>query len=174
MGERMQVEYRRRGLRTEAFDELNVADAGLVEDIIQIALDSGAGEHVASRSIAPMYAVAESAGSKVGQHFVAAGGARIPNEGQFKLRLRSGGPAKGEGKDIESTFQVAKVTRPLWSVGRICDEGFSINFTQVEAVVVDKSGKTVCKFHRKGGLYVADLHLKNPAAKSPDFPRRGK
>ena len=121
-----------------------------------------------------MYNVAESAGSKVGQHFVAAGGARIPNEGQFKLRLRSGGPAKGEGKDIESTFQVAKVTRPLWSVGRICDEGFSINFTQVEAVVVDKSGKAVCKFHRKGGLYVADLHLKNPAIKSPDFPRRGK
>ena len=84
-----------------------------MEDTIQIALDIGAGEHVANRSIAPRYIVAESAGSKAGQHFDAAGGARIPNEGQFKLRLRSGGQAKGEGKDIESTFQVAKVTRPL-------------------------------------------------------------
>ena len=138
-------------LEGEAFDELNVAD-GSVDNTIQIALDSGAGEHVASRSIAPKYSVVESAGSKAGQHFVAAGGARIANEGQFKLRLRSGGPAQGEGKDIESTFQVAKVTRPLWSVGRICDEGFSINFTQTEAVVQNKLGKAVCKFHRKGGL----------------------
>ena len=160
-------------LEGEAFDELNVAD-GSVADTLQIALDSGAGEHVASRSTAPKYPVAESAGSRAGQHFVAAGGARIPNEGQFKLRLRSGGPAKGEGKDIESTFQVAKVTRPLWSVGRICDEGFSINFTQTEAVVKDKLGKAVCKFHRKGGLYLADLQLKSPADRSQDFTRRGK
>ena len=160
-------------LEGEAFDELNVAD-GSAEDTIQVALDSGAGEHVASRSVAPKYSVAESAGSRAGQHFVAAGGARIANEGQFKLRLRSGGPAKGEGKDIESTFQVAKVTRPLWSVGRICDEGFSINFTQTQAVVQDKLGKAVCKFHRKGGLYVADLQLKSPAVRSQDFTRRGK
>ena len=160
-------------LEGEAFDELNVAD-GSMADTLQIALDSGAGEHVASRSTALKYPVVESAGSRAGQHFVAAGGARIPNEGQFKLRLRSGGMAKGEGKDIESTFQVAKVTRPLWSVGRICDEGFSINFTQTEAVVKDKLGKAICKFHRKGGLYVADLQLKSPADRSQDFPRRGK
>ena len=140
----------------------------------KIALDSGAGEHVANRNIAPSYSIAESPGSKAGQHFVAAGGARIPNEGQFKLRLRSGGRARGEGKDIESTFQVAKVTRPLWSVGRICDEGFSVNFTQTEAVVIDKAGKGICKFHRKGCLYVTDLHLKNPVDKAQDFLRRGK
>ena len=161
-------------LEGEAFDELNVADAGFAEEVIQIALDSGAGEHVANRNIAPSYSIAESPGSRAGQHFVAAGGARIPNEGQFKLRLRSGGRARGEGKDIESTFQVAKVTRPLWSVGRICDEGFSVNFTQTEAVVIDKAGKGICKFHRKGGLYVTDLHLKNPIDKAQDFPRRGK
>ena len=95
-------------LEGEAFDELNVADTGFAEEVIQIALDSGAGEHVANRNIAPSYSIAESPGSKAGQHFVAAGGARIPNEGQFKLRLRSGGRARGEGKDIESTFQVAR------------------------------------------------------------------
>ena len=161
-------------LEGEAFDELNVADADFAEEVIQIALDSGAGEHVANRNIAPSYSIAESPGSRAGQHFVAAGGARIPNEGHFKLRLRSGGRARGEGKDIESTFQVAKVTRPLWSVGRICDEGFSVNFTQTEAVVIDKAGQGICKFHRKGGLYVTDLHLKNPIDKAQDFLRRGK
>ena len=69
---------------------------------------------------------------------------------------------------------MAKVTRPLWSVGRICDEGFSVNFTKAEAVVMDKARKGICKFHRKGGLYVTELHLKNPVDKALDFPRRGK
>ena len=56
---------------------------------IEIALDSGAGEHVANRKVAADYDVEESAGSRAGQHFIAAGGARIPNEGQFTLELRS-------------------------------------------------------------------------------------
>ena len=41
-------------------------------------------------------------------------------------------------------------------------------------MVVDKAGKVVCKFHRKGGRYVIELHLKNPIAKAQDFLRRGK
>ena len=138
---------------------------------IEIALDSGAGEHVASRSTAAEYPVEESAGSRAGQHFIAAGGARIPNEGQFTLALRSGDLEKKKGRDIKTTFQVAKVTRPLWSVGRICDEGFEVKFTNNEAYVLTKEGKEVCKFKRKGGLYVAELHLKS--ASQSGFQRRG-
>ena len=44
---------------------------------IEVALDSGAGDHVASKNVAPAYAISESAGSRAGQHFVAAGGARF-------------------------------------------------------------------------------------------------
>ena len=104
----------------------------------EIALDAGAGEHVASRKVAAEYTVEEPAGSRAGQHFIAAGGARIPNEGQFTLELRSLGFERKKGRDITSTFQVAKVTRPLWSVGRICDEGFDVKFTNSEAYVVTK------------------------------------
>ena len=138
---------------------------------IEIALDSGAGEHVASRNVAADYPVEESAGSRAGQHFVAARGARIPNEGQFTLALRSGDLEKKKGKDIKTTFQVATVTRPLWSVGRICDEGFEVKFTNNEAYVLTKDCKEVCKFKRKGGLYVAELHLKK--ASQSGFQRRG-
>ena len=56
---------------------------------MEIALDSGAGEHIANRKVAAEYTVEESAGSRAGQHFIAAGGARIPNEGQFTLEVRS-------------------------------------------------------------------------------------
>jgi hypothetical protein len=148
-------------LEGEAFNEVCMTQDH--DQKIEIALDSGAGEHVASRSAAAGYPVVESAGSRAGQHFVAAGGARIPNEGQFTLALRSGDLEKKKGKDIKSTFQVAKVTRPLWSVGRICDEGFEVKFTSNEAYVLIKEGKEVCKFNRKGGLYVVELHLKSPA-----------
>ena len=65
-----------------------------------------------------------------------------------------------KSKDIKSTFHVAKVIRPLWSVGRICDEGFDVKFTNSDAYVVTKEGKEVCKFNRRGGLYIAELYLK--------------
>ena len=159
-------------LEGEAFNEVCMTQDQ--DQKIEIALDSGAGEHVASRSAAAGYTVVESAGSRAGQHFVAAGGARIPNEGQFTLALRSGDLEKKKGKDIKSTFQVAKVTRPLWSVGRICDEGFDVKFTNNEAYVMTKEGKEVCKFKRKGGLYVAELHLKSPVKTDQSFQRQGR
>ena len=54
-------------------------------------------------------------------------------------------------------------------------QGFSVKFTKAEAVVVvDKAGKVVCNCHREGGLYVIELHFKNPIASSKDFPLVGK
>ena len=161
-------------LEGEAFNEVCMTQDQEIKKgykQIEIALDSGAGEHVASRSTAADYPLEESAGSRAGQHFIAAGGARIPNEGQFTLALRSGDLEKKKGRDIKTTFQVAKVTRPLWSVGRICDEGFEVKFTNSEAHVLTKEGKEVCRFRRKGGLYVAELHLKS--ASQAGFQRRG-
>ena len=165
-------------LEGEAFSEVYMTqNPGPTSEYnkIEIALDSGAGEHVANRKVAADYDVEESAGSRAGQHFIAAGGARIPNEGQFTLEMRSGGLEKKKGRDIKSTFQVAKVTRPLWSVGRICDEGFEVKFTNTEAYVMTKEGKEVCKFNRRGGLYIAELCLKNPKkASQVGFQRQGR
>ena len=50
------------------------------------------------------------------------------------------------------------------SVGRICDEGHSITFDAVMAVVHAKHGSEVCRFQRNGsGLYVAKFKLRSPA-----------
>ena len=49
-------------------------------------------------------------------------------------------------------------------LGNICDEGHNITFDAVQAVVRDKVGAELCKFHRTpGGLYVAKMKLRNPA-----------
>ena len=95
---------------------------------------------------------------EAGQHFVCAGNKRIPNQGQVTLGLKG----LNEAKAIKSTFQVADVTRPLWSVGRICDEGFKITFDDKKAEVLDKKGRVVCTFDRQGGLYLSKLRLKTP------------
>ena len=87
-------------------------------------------------------------------------GGEIPNLGQKSLNL-----SDSDGtKELTSIFQIAAVTRPLMSVGKICDEGHKITFDNVKAVVVNLSGAEVCRFERsaQGGLYVAKLKLRNP------------
>ena len=86
-------------------------------------------------------------------------GGTIPNLGESRLNLTE----TGTSGNMQAVFQIAAVTRPLMSVGKICDNGHSITFNNVMAVVVDSEGNEVCKFHRNnGGLYVAKLKLRSP------------
>ena len=87
-------------------------------------------------------------------------GSLIPNLGQSSLNLSD----TTVGRDIQSGFQIAAMTRPLMSVGRIRDEGHSITFDAVMAVVHAKDGSEVCRFQRNGsGVCVAKLKLRSPA-----------
>ena len=87
-------------------------------------------------------------------------GGTIPNLGEKQLNLNDA----STDTDLQSTFQIAAVTRPLMSVGRICDNGHTVTFSDVMAVVHDKDGNGICKFNRNpGGLYVAKLKLRSPA-----------
>ena len=131
-------------------------------------LDSGAGEHVASDKDTPGYSIRESKVSRAGQNFIAAGGHKMPNRGEVALRLKTQGD---KGREITTTFQVASVTRPLWSVARICDAGFKVTFDPSGAEIPDTSGKVICRFQRVGNLYKAKLGLNNPM--HTDFARQG-
>jgi hypothetical protein len=125
----------------------------------EVALDSGAVVHVCAPSDCPGYVLEESAGSKRGQQFLMGDGGEIPNLGQKSLNLSD---VAGE-KELKSIFQIAAVTRPLMSVGKICDEGHKIAFDNAKAVITNAEGAEVCRFERlQGGLYVAKLKLRNP------------
>ena len=91
----------------------------------------------------------------------------MPNQGEVHLRLQT-----KTGRDINTTFQVAKVTRPLWSVARICDAGFKVVFDAKGAEVLTRKGKVVCRFERVGNLYKAKLRLRNPNHEG--FARQGR
>ena len=91
-------------------------------------------------------------------------GGTIPNLGESKLNLTD----TAIDRDLESVFQIAAVARPLMSVGKMCDEGHTVTFNNVMAVVYNKDGAELARFHRaNGGLYVAKLKLRSPVG----FPR---
>jgi hypothetical protein len=125
----------------------------------EVALDSGAVIHVCAPNDCPGYALAESPGSRRGQEFLMGDGGTIPNLGQKSLNLLD----ESVGRDLSSVFQIAAVTRPLMSVGKICDEGHEVVFRADMAVVNDSHGSEICRFSRsRGGLYLAKMKLRAP------------
>ena len=139
--------------------EVCVADDAWADLEFEVALDSGSVVHVCSLDDCRGYQLQESPGSRRGQEFMMGDGGTIPNLGQSKLNLTD----EKTDRDLQSVFQIAAVTRPLMSVGKICDEGHTITFNDVMAVVRSTDGAELSRFQRNGGgLYVAKLKLRNP------------
>ena len=158
---------------------LLTADPTVQEYIeMEVILDSGAGAHVVSKSHIPGYSVAASALTRAGAAFVGADGGRIKNHGEAELHMLTC-DKRGGLHAVHTKFQVADVTRALWSVGVICDAGLKVTFDKDTASVRDAKGVELCHFQRKNGLYVATVKLKNPLyvkpAKTPEqgFRRQG-
>jgi len=148
-------------------DELNTT---AVEHSIKVAMDSGAGMHVMNPKEVPGINVVESEGSRRGKGFVAACGSRIVNQGEMSMAMS----IEGSKRPVRSTFQAADVTRALFSVSQICDNGCEVHFTK-EKGIVTKNGRTIATFPRRGGLYVGEVTVRSPpgrAAKS-GFTRQG-
>jgi hypothetical protein len=142
--------------------EMHVAQSEVPRYVtMEVVLDSGAGAHVANKQHVPGYKVVPSALSKLGAAFVAADGGKIDNQGEALLNLVTM-DAKGAGHAVKANFQIADVTRALWSVGLICDSGLQVTFAAMSASILDKSGVEICHFERRHGLYIAKVQLENP------------
>ena len=141
----------------DAGDEVLAADTW-VDTVVYKTLNSGCCEHVMDITDAPGYHayLVQSAGSKRKQNFVVGNGQKVPNEGEVHLNLSC------NGTPLRSVFQVAEVTRPLMSVGRVCDQCLDCLFKKEYASIIDEGSREVCRFERVGGLYVAKLDLKRP------------
>ena len=142
------------------YDEVLLGDVEWQDLDIEITIDSGCVDHVVDAAEAPGYCLFQSAGSKRKQNFIVGNGAFVPNQGQIHLNMST--EVGGTEQALNSTFQVAKISRPLMSVSRICDQGLRCLFTNTTAQVLDKEDNVVCEFHRSGGLYVATMKLKKP------------
>ena len=132
------------------------------EVVIEIALDSGAVDHVMNRCDIPGHDVRSSNGSMRGLHFVAANGDTIDNEGEATLNLW---PEETQ-VPLQSTFQIAAVSRPLYSASKVTDLGCTISMDKASAIV-SKNGRPIAKFLRKRGLYLCKMTLKAPIPPIP-------
>jgi len=106
----------------------NVVDTAELTEF-PVALDSGAADHVVDSVDTPGCAINESWGSKAGACFVAANGERIPNRGEVNLDIRAG------KVPIKSIFEISQIGRPLWSVGKLCDAGYTLQFHKDHAEI---------------------------------------
>ena len=149
----------------------NVSEEEWIDVEFEVALDSGSTDHVCHPGDLPGYLIEASPGSRAGQGFIVGNGARVTNDGQSVLSLQGAGD---KDPTMSTTFQVAEVSRPLMSVGRLCDKGFDVLFKKDRADVLAPDNTVILSFERQhGGLYVAKLRLKRPTAPAP-FGRQGR
>ena len=87
------------------------------------------------------------------------------NEGQITPEMQPG----ESGADINSLFQVAKVSRPLWAVSQMTDSDLEVLFTKTHAVLRDprRGGKVIARAERRNGLYRSRMRVRNPRYKGP-------
>ena len=138
------------------YAEGNINGADDFEREIEIALDSGAVDHVICTDLLPSSTeIAEVTGTRIGKNFVAANGQPMKTFGECILEC-----GDENGKSAAS-FAVTEVSRALQSVSRMCDQGLEVLFTRTEAKVRDpKTGKFVARFARRGGLYTRSVKVR--------------
>ena len=83
--------------------------------------------------------------SIAGRGYTTAAGDRVANEGECFLNFEVG----EKGPEVSTTFQVAQVTRPLMSIGKMCDKGNTVTFTKEKGIVTSPEGVEVCVFERE-------------------------
>ena len=70
--------------------------------------------------------------------------------------------------EFDATIQITKITRPLLSVSQITKSGeVMVVCKKNKAVVFNMQHEVLAAFKQKGGLYVADMRVRNPRFKPP-------
>ena len=111
----------------------------------------------------------------MGQHYGSASGHKIPNLGEQHIK-----GVMGNGSERAMKFQVAEVTRPLLSVGRICDTGNEVTFGRNGGVSVDLvTGEETPFIRDTDGMYQLEFWMDAGAGRAvesspPGFARPGR
>ena len=114
--------------------------------------------------------IKESRGSRAGQRYHTADGTKIPNQGEKVIRGYT-----NEGKSVTVKYQIADVTKPLCSVGKICDNSNVVIFTDSGGLIMNKATGVATPFTRENGVYMLRTWVRTPKEKvaPKDFPRQG-
>jgi len=146
---------------------------------VRSVMDSGASDSCAPPTLAPEVPIAESAGSRRGQTYAAAGGKSLDNLGEKRVPMMTNG-----GGATDGTWQMVEVVRPLNSVRQVCKQGnrvvFGMNGGEIQNIYTGE----VTPFEVEGDIYTLDLWLPPegqvttagtcmPCGNSPGFAGQG-
>ena len=121
---------------------------------IEITADSGAGETVGPKTIAPHIPISPSKGSIAGVGCVAADGTKISEHGE---RMLIG--VDNEGMAMGMKMQVADVSKLLAAVSSICDAGNRVIFDNEGSYIESKKTGKKTVMRRENGVYKFDLWM---------------
>ena len=126
-----------------------------------ITVDSGAADNVMSRkTLMKWMRMRQSRASRDGVHYVAANGARIPNEGEVDFEFET-----KDGKRHSWLFQIAEVNKVLASVSSLVDAGHRVTFEKDDVTgldmsyIVNKSSGESIKMHRERNVWTIDTFV---------------
>jgi len=162
------------------------------EVIMEIALDTGAVEHVAHAKHLPCNTVVEKTERSEACGFVAADGSPMTNYGEAFVTTMG-----EEGGECNTVWNVTDVTRPLHAACKIADQDNEILIMANKSVVVPagtfsrylKQARVKATYHRRGGLYIGRMRARAATGRRPPprppantkspgkpsgFPRRGR
>ena len=130
----------------------------------------------------PEYTLQSSPGQLQGQHFLGAGGERLPNMGQKCVPLMT-----ADGISRLATFQIAPVRKPLLAVSASCDAGQMCLFDNDGSYFIEREsseGREIRRLakqcirkmtlERKNGVYVLPTWVVPPERLSPEARVRTK
>ena len=111
-------------------------------------VDSGAIDSVAPMNSIPNVPTKESRGSMEGQTYYSADGTALPNKGEKSFQAWT-----DCGQAVGQTFQMADITRPLLSVGKLADQDNVVIFGKKGGYILNLHDKSSIYFPRTQGVY---------------------
>ena len=117
-------------------------------------VDSGAADHVMPASELPNVDITEGASSKAGVQYTTADGGRLPNLGEQTVKL-----TVKDGRQVNATFQVADVTRPILSVARLTESGHQVRFHKNGGSIIHRETGHEIPFVNYRGVYVLEARV---------------
>ena len=137
---------------------------------IDIAVDSGAVDHVGPTSLGQGIATKETAASRRGAKYRVANGEAIFNYGEKTIH-----GVNQEGEPIGLTVQITDVTKPLCAVGRITDAGNRVMLDKTGGYIENIKTGVRTGIERRNGTYKLDIWRKLGSEKEEEIlTRQGK
>ena len=140
---------------------MNVEDK-MVWVQIPCAVDSGACAHVVPPNVFGIQNIKEA--QHKGKYF-GADGTPIDEFGQLTINA-----VLDEGSEMKTTFDVAKITRPLLSVNQITQNGHQVIFGLKDSYIKLMGSSKRIPMRAEGRLYMLDMWVKIPASLAEKSP----